>query len=308
MEHEFIKWLTGQNHSNNPNGVVQVGIGDDAAILCVGEHGDANTNWVFASDVIAEGTHFLTSEHSLELIGRKALAVNLSDLAAMAAEPVACLLNLQLPREFGLDKAKQLFNGVQQLASQFEMEVIGGDTNRWDGNLVLAVTAIGHQVVKNGWRLKGANVGDQIIVSGSLGGSFLGRHLRFKPRIELARKLAKYNIRAATDISDSLTTDLYHMTTEATGIKIQLNDVPVSKDAKQKSKTSGKTPLEHALGDGEDFELLLAVSTKDANAIVADSSLGVPLTVIGTVIDQPGLWSEDNAGKLNRLTVTGYEH
>ena len=308
IEHEFIEWLKEQ-HADVASANVELGIGDDAAILDAGDQ-----PLVIASDMIAEGTHFLLDHDSLDddllrLVGRKALAVNLSDLAAMASRPVACLLNLQLPKTFGVAQAKQIFSGVEQLAREFNVVILGGDTNRWDGGLVIGVTAIGYQTVEKGWRQNGAVVGDEVLVSGALGGSILGWHLRFQPRCQLALQLAeKYEIHGATDISDSLSSDLMQMIGQGQGIAIEMATIPISKSAKEMVNKDGVSAIEHALQDGEDVELIVTAAAEEALKIVNDDALEVPMTRIGRVIDQAGLWRRDSSGSLSPLEAKGYQH
>lgn len=306
METEFIHWLHARlGRCKNPS--ILLGVGDDGAILA-----PSDRPLVVVSDTIAEGTHFELSSAGLEAVGRKALAVNLSDLAAMAAQPMACLVNFQLPRNFEIEQAKQLFTGIEKLAEQFSVNVIGGDTNRWDGGLVVSVTAIGKRIAEvGGWELGGGLVGDLVLVSGDLGGSILGSHLTFEPRCALAEQLAnKYPVNGATDISDSLSTDLTQMTGSAHGIVIDKELLPISDAAKTLAKQNGSEPIEHALHDGEDFELLITTSAEVAKEIVNDDSLITNMTAIGCVVSQPGLWlsTGDNPDSIVPLEAKGYEH
>ena len=207
-----------------------------------------------------DGVHFRIDEVSGERIGRKLINVNLSDLAAMAAEPVAVLLSLCLPRSAPQQLAADIYEGVCQGAEQFNVAIAGGDTNCWDGPLVIGLTAVGRTVDGITWLRSGAQPNDAIIVTGPLGGSILGKHLDFTPRIELARSIRdKISIHAAMDISDGLSTDLLRMCDAShCGAVLDLDQVPVTEQAIELSRASGKTPTEHALGDGEDFELLLS--------------------------------------------------
>jgi thiamine-monophosphate kinase len=132
VERELHDWLRQQIDDSTSSSVL-LGVGDDAAVI-QGQTCPA----VVSTDTIAQGTHFLVAEHSLELIGRKSLAVNLSDIAAMGAKPRTILLHWLLPDDFTLEQAKSLFFGVQQLADQYNVHVVGGDTNCWSGVLSLA--------------------------------------------------------------------------------------------------------------------------------------------------------------------------
>src|SRR5207248_8962470 len=126
------------------------------------------------------------AEHAPEQIGRKALAVNLSDLAAMAAKPVAALVALALPRQGGEKIAKELYEGLLPLAAEFDCPVAGGDTNSWDGPLVISVTALGEVPPDRRWLRSGAHPGYAILVTGHFGGSILGPQFSFTPRVKEA--------------------------------------------------------------------------------------------------------------------------
>ena len=137
MERDFHKWL--QSQTSTPASVL-VGIGNDAAVQTT----DPNRlSIVTATDTIAEGTHFEQKSTPLELIGRKSLAVNLSDIAAMGAKPESALLTFMLPDDLGLKDAQTIFHGIEKLADQHGVSIVGGDTNTWSGPLVIGATVIG---------------------------------------------------------------------------------------------------------------------------------------------------------------------
>lgn len=309
MEHEFHHWLKAQTTPDSAQPEILVGIGDDAAIL----KGNSDSV-VLATDTIAEGTHFDLSIDSLDLVGRKSLAVNLSDLAAMAAQPLAAVLTFLLPRNsggapFGLDQAKQIYSGIAKLANEYDVAIIGGDTNTWDGPLVVGATVVGRRdPAQSGWAIDGARAGDSILVSGSFGGSIHGRHLSFTPRIALANYLSKhYSINAATDVSDSLSVDLNQLArASGVGVDFDPRTIPISTDVRP-SKT--KTSLEHALSDGEDFELVLAVSQNETDRLMSDKSLPCPITIIGTATDtHDGLRALSEDGSWIDFKPVGYIH
>jgi len=260
---------------------VILGIGDDAAIL--GET-------VLTVDLLTEGVDFLLEQADPILIGRKSLAVNLSDIAAMAAVPVAILVAVSLPRNdratavgtlSPLELGERLFAGIRTLAAQYHVAIIGGDTNSWNGGLVLSITAIGKPTEHGVTRRSGAKPGDRIFVTGPLGGSILGHHFTFEPRIREALHLnAHYDIHAAMDISDGLSLDLARLATESgLGAILWETAIPISGDAKRMN--DGMTPLQHALYDGEDFELLFTVSPQTAETLLREQPLENPLYEIG---------------------------
>jgi thiamine-monophosphate kinase len=288
--------------------LLKLGAGDDAAIL----DGARGSDWVVTVDMLTDQVDFLLDEVDPRRVGRKALAVNLSDLAAMAAEPVAAVVALVLPRKNGLATALALYQGIIPLAEEFGLAIAGGDTNSWDGPLAISVTAIGQATDHGPLRRDGARPGDRILVTGSLGGSILGRHFDFQPRIAEALKLAaEYELHAGIDVSDGLSRDLAHLVEESgCGAVIDTDRVPIAADACRLAEqlADGSTPLDHALADGEDFELILAVPADDAARMLADQPLDVPLTEIGRFVDEVGLWQHDDSDQRIPLPVRGFEH
>lgn len=323
MEHEFHHWLhkelSGQKLAFP---FLVAGVGDDAAVI------DANqlSNWggsgtaeiIVSTDMIAEGTHFLLAapDQELSIIGRKLAAVNLSDIAAMGAKPAFMTVNFQLNRKLNFEQATQLFNGLKTMSDEYNVAIVGGDTNTWDGPTVLSATIVG---VRNpnihrsfgGWRLSDAQIGDWIIASGAFGGSIHGRHLTFEPRVCLSLFLAEhYQVNAATDATDSLAIDLNAIARESNvQMQIELDSIPISNDVnlylESNSAPEDDNNLQHALYDGEDFELLITVPPKIGKKILADTNLPTPMTKIGTVVEgAPRLI--DNHGQ--EIQVKGYVH
>ena len=252
--------------------------------------------------------HFILSECGGRRAGRKLLGVSLSDLASMGATPVAAFLSLCLPRVSAGDIAAEVFEGVLEMAKEYSVAIAGGDTNVWDGPLALHLTALGTAAPDRAWKRSGAKPGDAIVVTGTLGGSILGKHLDFKPRLHLAHKLAQLDIvSAATDISDGLGIDLLNVTVASRcGAEVDLTKIPISEAAHRLAESSGRSPLDHALGDGEDFELLLAIPKEKVNRMPAEID-GVPLTRIGEMVGRTGLWSKEKSG-VKQLPPRGYVH
>ena len=309
MERELIEWITqrSKEQSSAAHQRVVVGIGDDAAIV------SAAGPTVWTTDTLVAGVHFEQNIPTLELVGRKALAVNLSDLAAMAATPTMALVTLVLPRSMTMSDAQSMMRGMFDLADQFGVAIVGGDTNRHDGPLIIGVALTGELATDSlapaGWRMSGGQVGDAIVLTGPLGGSIAGRHLSFTPRNEFANwARQKYRINAATDVSDSLLIDLDLMCAASNcGAELHLGDVPVHHDAVVRSESSNRPAIEHAMHDGEDFELLLAMSPPEANRLVDDSETFATPTIIGTLLETPGLTAIDDDGP-RPLTPHGYNH
>lgn len=305
METELIAQLRQRLPSH---ALLKLGIGDDAAIL----DGAQGPDWVVTVDMLTDQVDFVLDQVDPRRVGRKALAVNLSDLAAMASRPVAAVVALVLPRDGGMELALALYEGMIPLAEEFGIAIAGGDTNSWDGPLAISVTAIGQTTSRGPLRRNGACPGDWILVTGSLGGSILERQFDFQPRVREALELAeRYELHAGIDISDGLSRDLAHIVDESgCGAVLDPASIPISKDAIRLAEQleDGTTPLDHALADGEDFELILAVPHQDAQRMIADQPLEVPLTAIGAFVDEPGLWQLDNEGKRLFLPTRGFEH
>ena len=308
MERALLDWLkTATQKKSHPNLIL--GIGDDAAIV------DFQSGCtVISSDMLADGVHFIVGQTPLDLIGRKAMAVNLSDIAAMAAKPVGAVVSLMLPKSMSLDEAKTLFVGMLELANEFGVAIVGGDTNRWDGPLVVNVTITGlvdeASPAAGGWKMDGARAGDSILVSGDFGHSIKQKHLQFTPRIALAMYLRdQYCIHAATDVTDSLSVDL-SLIAEQSGLGFQLDAavIPISPDALAEYSGDHDAALNAALHDGEDFELAITVDSETAKRILENPKLPCPMTAIGTMTEAKTFFLNDEAGQLHSLEIKGYEH
>jgi len=304
MESAFLAWL----RQRLPADVrLRLGPGDDAAVLRLGDGAEC----VATVDVLTDRVDFDLRRDDPRRVGRKALAVNLSDLAAMAARPTAALIGLVLPREGGLRLAQELYEGLLPLADEFGVAIAGGDTNAWDGPLAVSITLLGETTSRGPLVRSGARAGDRILVTGAFGGSILGRHFDFQPRVAEALLLhARYELHAGIDVSDGLSLDLGRLCDESDcGAVLQAAHVPVHADALRLAaeRDDGRSSLEHALSDGEDFELILAVPPVAAAQLLAERPLSVSLTDIGEFVAERGLWMEDAAGR-RPLARRGWEH
>ncbi|MBC8350646.1 MAG: thiamine-monophosphate kinase [Planctomycetes bacterium] len=304
MESEFVPWLRNRVPSH-PR--LDLGIGDDAAVLSL-----PSQHCVVTSDMLMDGVDFVLSECDPRRVGRKALAVNLSDLAAMAAEPVAAIVSIAVPNDAAVDLPKAIYEGLLELAAEFGVALAGGDTNIWRHPLAISVTAIGEPTAGGVLKRSGARAGDAILATGEFGGSILGRHFDFTPRVREALTLhERYNLHAAMDVSDGLSLDLSRLAGESgCGAVIDGSAVPISDDARRlaEERPDAGSPLDHALSDGEDFELILAVDSASASQVLADQSIGVPVTKIGEFVVPQGLWIRSDKGDRQPLTPRGYEH
>lgn len=301
MESEFIAWLRTRLPASP---ALRLGPGDDAAILRLGDRAEC----VVTTDMLNDGVDFRVGSDSPRRIGRKALGANLSDLAAMAARPLAVVISVALPRRDAASLARELLEGMLPMAERYEVAIAGGDTNLWDGPLAISITAIGEVTERGALTRGGARPGDRILVTGAFGGSILGRQFDFEPRVQEALRLnADFPLHAGTDVSDGLSLDLSHICAESrVGAIVDVDRVPIAPAAYQMA--AGKTPLDHALGDGEDFELILAVPPDAAREIVSSQPVGVPVTDIGEFVAGVGLQQRDAAGAIRELVPSGFEH
>lgn len=298
----YIEWLQRTEVKLSP---LRLGIGDDMARLQIG-----GESVLVASDMLLDGVHFDTARHSLRLIGRKAMACNLSDCAAMAVQPVAATVSLVLPKTLTLRDVRELHRGLADMAGRFGAGIVGGDTTRWAHPLAIdvAILAKPYKGLRPVLR-SGGKPGDRLYVTGRLGGSILGRHLRFAPRIAEAARLSRTlgpRLHAMMDISDGLLLDL-HRLCRASGVGAALVEAElegiISPAARRLARQTGRAALDHACSDGEDFELLLAVRGEVAQKDVP----GVTLLPIGRLTKR-GFVLERRDGRVSRLLPRGYVH
>ena len=241
-EFELIDWIR-QRSRARAQPWTRLGIGDDCAILDVG----SGTKLLITTDMLMDGRHFRLDLHGPEAVGHKALGVNLSDIAAMAGLPRAAVVAVALPRAGAIEVAQGIHRGMMALAERFDVDLVGGDTNAWDGPLVVAVTLIGEATERGAVCRSGAKPGDAILVTGALGGSLhSGRHLRVEPRVAEALALhAAAPLHALIDISDGLSSDLSHILTESGGLGAILDEtaIPIHPDAREISLVDGRSRL-----------------------------------------------------------------
>lgn len=299
-ELDFIRQLQERCRVRPP---VEVGIGDDGAVL----KGSDNTRQVVVTDLLLDGVHFDLSLTTPRLAGRKALAVNLSDLAAMACWPTAAFTSIVVPRNLESKQSflDELYAGMQEFTDRYEFCVAGGDTNSWDGPFAINVTLTGAPIADSPVLRSTAQPGDFIVVTGPLGGSLPNdRHLHFEPRLNVARQLCDHlKVHALMDISDGLSIDLTRMMeASGTGAVVNATGIPIHQDVP--SSISPEKRLEHALNDGEDFELLATVSSVPDNL-----PTGLRLHVIGRVTDNAGIihLAKPN-GVPEPMEVKGWQH
>ncbi|MBI3878408.1 MAG: thiamine-monophosphate kinase [Verrucomicrobia bacterium] len=306
-EFELIARLT---HALPGNASVVAGVGDDCAVLDLGV---PDRLVLFKTDAVVEGIHF-TAETPPEKIGRKALARCLSDIAAMGGTPTHALITLALPKEFEVARIEAIYAGMNALAAQHHVAIVGGETTTNPGQMLLSIALLG-TVAKGRQILRsGARAGDGIFVTGALGGSLAGKHLDFEPRLAEARWLAEhFAIHAMMDLSDGLAGDLRHILNAShVGAELLAPAIPISHEAKLREKESSltKPALVAALTDGEDFELIFTVASKDAVPLLDAWKKQFPevkLGCVGKITKEPGLRLRDARG-VRELGAKGYEH
>lgn len=304
-----------------------LGIGDDAAILK-----RPSGRWsLVTTDALVEDVHFRREYTPARLLGHKALAVNLSDIAAMGGTPREFLLTLAIPQDFDEAYLDEFFNGLLALADATSTVLIGGDLSASRGGLMIVITLLGDCPVHQAVRRDGAMPGDLLYVTGRLGLSALGlallqagvrlseslpelqrqallAHLAPQPRLAVGKYLGEHRIAdAMIDVSDGLSSDLFHLCDESgVGAVIYADCLPLVAGASD----LGLDPLVAALHGGEDYELLFTVNKQKAHLIVELQSAfpDVPLTCIGQIIGEPRKIYLDREGQRDPLQPQGYDH
>jgi thiamine-monophosphate kinase len=261
-EQAFLSWLAARADVGASGDVGDGNVGDDMAV-CAWADGA-----VLASvDQCLDGVHFDSKIHVPEAIAGKAVKRSLSDCAAMGCRPVALLVSAALPIGSGLEYAKRLHVGAEAAAGRHGARIVGGDTAAWGHPLALSVTALGRAESKPVTR-RGAKAGDGVFVSGPLGGSILGRHMTFEPRIELGVRLAGTGVvHSMMDISDGLSRDLPRLLV-GLGAEIDAHAIPIHADAIALAAKTGRSAIHHALHDGEDYELLLTAAQAPLDVLI----------------------------------------
>ena len=299
-EFDLIDWIRAQHP---PSDFVPVPQGDDLAVL----RWSADDLLLVGVDQVLDGVHFESAVHAPRQIGRKVMNRNLSDCAAMACLPAAAVATVALPKGVGVEYAKDLYLGLRDAADPFGCAIVGGDTGSWGGKLVVTVTILGRSAGFQPVTRGGAKAGDAVYVTGRLGGSILGRHMTFSPRVRLARSLAEAGtVNAMIDLSDGLSRDLGHICRQSgVGAVVDAFRVPVHPDAEELSRQDGRDPLDHALNDGEDYELLFTAPPPHGPE---GGTRPDGLWRIGTVTPELGTWLVFRDGTKRPLAAEGWEH
>ena len=250
-------------------------IGDDCAVV---EFRGAKTLLVLKTDCVVEKIHF-ESRANPELVGWKAMMRALSDFAAVSALPRFALITLIVPATRPTSWVKKLYRGLKRAAAKFDVAIVGGETSATRGSAMISVSVSGSVERNRAVSRAGGKKGDDLFVTGKLGGSLGGKHLRFMPRIQESRWLTEnFRVHAMMDLSDGLGADLPRLARASKlGFKIEKERLPLATGAK----------IDNAISDGEDYELLFAISPRDRTRLQKawrKKFPRLPLTRIGSLI------------------------
>ena len=231
------------------------GSGDDCAIV---EISGSENYLVLKTDCVVEGVHFLHGTIASD-IGWKAMMRPLSDFAAASAVPQFALITLIVPQQTRVAWVQTLYRGLRRAASRFEVSIVGGETSSTAGPIAISVTVTGFVEKSRAASRHGGRSGDDLFVTGRLGGALKQRHLKFVARIAESRWLTKnFSIHAMMDLSDGLGADLPRLARASNvGFDLELENLPVA----------GGATIDNAISEGEDYELLFAISPRDRNAL-----------------------------------------
>lgn len=309
-ELRLVDWII--SHTPELGSRVKVGPGDDCAVLA----GTGSDDIVFTIDEVVEGTHFRLSGRGLGRVakgrdvGYKGFAAAISDLAAMGAEPIAAVAAASLRKGQAGTLGKAIHLGITEASRRWGCPLVGGNITETKGPVALTVAAIGRTPKGAAFLRSSARVGDAIFVTGELGGTILGRHLRPEPRFAEARRLRQLGgVHAMMDISDGLALDLWRLIrASGVGALIEAERIPISKDARRLSRLTSKSPLEHALSDGEDYELLFTAPADASDRIERLWDLPTRLSRIGEILRPSEGFLLREGGKTRKLEPAGYRH
>ena len=275
------------------------GSGDDAAVVKYSR----DKYLLLTCDMVIEGVHFRIRGTDPFRIGWKAMARNISDIAAMGGLPRYAMVSMAMDPNLSVAFARRLVRGMNAVSKKFGVNIVGGDVSR-SKKLVIVISLTGEVRKDKVVFRSGAKTGDAILLTGSIGGSGKGKHLDFIPRVAEARQLVnRFKINSMIDVSDGLAMDLWRiLKASSAGAVIYENAVPLSKEAGS---------FKEAISEGEDFELLFTMSAKEAKRLLSTrlKKIGTPITVIGEVTGMSsGYRLVDSEGKIKRLGPYGYAH
>ncbi|HTF99325.1 MAG TPA: thiamine-phosphate kinase [Nitrospirota bacterium] len=302
---------------------VQIGIGDDAAVLKL----TSTESLLATADMLIEGVHFDLAFTDFYSLGWKSAAVNLSDIAAMGGNPRFCLTSLGISPAITVEQISDFYRGCKAVLRRSGVVLVGGDTCLSPKAFVISITLLGETVRKTKLLRSGARPGDRIFVTGTLGDAAAGlellrtgrapddrsgrkltaKHLRPEPRIAWGRVIARAGAaHAMIDVSDGLSSDLIHLSEESgVGAVVNADAIPVSRQLCRLSGSLSLSPLTYALDGGEDYELLF---TAPPGKLASLRSLGIELHEIGLITKSRSCFIVEGNGTRKKLKPGGYDH
>lgn len=309
---------------SDPSSVV-VGIGDDAAVLLP----TPRQLQLLTTDMLVEGVHFDLKTTTPWQLGYKAIAVNLSDIAAMGGTPKHAVVSLALPKAIPLEFVVNLYQGMKEICREFKVNIVGGDTVSSPQGLIINVAVTGEVEPNNLVRRAGANPGDLVIVTGKLGNSSAGlallqrsdwedydfagplvtAHLTPRPQVKAGKVIAELGATSMDDISDGLASELNEIASASSvGVRVHSADIPLAPELIEAGKILDKPPLDYALYGGEDFQLVFTMSPENFE-ILKNSGIDTPLTAVGEITgrQQEVVIVAEN-GSSSVLEPRGYNH
>jgi thiamine-monophosphate kinase len=288
---------------------ILVGIGDDAAVIKVG-----NKLLAVTTDTLVDGDHFSLDYFTPVQVGKKAIEINVSDIGAMGAFPKYALVSLVLPKHLDVRIIDGIYKGMRQAANKYKLEIIGGNITHGE-QLVIDIDMIGEVKRKNLCLRSHAKPGDFIVVTGDLGSSTAGLRLFHnkikgheyvkKKHLEPQAKINKvkpflYYINAMIDVSDGLASEVKHICEQSkVGAIVYSDNIPIRDETRRAAKILNKDPLDYALYGGEDFELVFTVSEKNLKKVRG--------FLVGEITKEKGVFLYSK-GKKKILKKTGYDH
>lgn len=307
-EFGLIRHLTSELVTRQPSTLL--GVGDDAAVIDAGDK-----RVLVSTDMLCEGVHFDLAYTPLKHLGYKAIVVNLSDICAMNALPTQVTVSLALSNRFSLEAVEELYAGMLKACELYQVDLIGGDTTTSRAGLVISVTALGLASSDRIVRRSGAKPGDLLVVSGELGGAYMGlqvlerekhvfqeapgaqpdlvgfdyvleRQLKPEARFDVVRELLQLKVKptAMIDISDGLSSEIFHVCTESgVGVKVFEEKLPIHPEVYEAARAFNVDPTVCMLNGGEDYELLFTIAQKDVDQIRNHPMF----SIIGYLTDDP---------------------
>jgi thiamine-monophosphate kinase len=313
---------------NHFSSQVYKGIGDDTAIIK-----ESGGKLLFTTDAQVEGVHFSTKYLSYYQIGKRAVAINISDVAAMGGFPKYILVSLFIQRNISSEDINQLYDGMLDECKDFGVEIIGGNISK-SNQFIIDIFLTGEMNTHSPLLRSAARLGDKVLVTGTIGDSacglkiladnklkipkackdrLLNKHILPIPRVKEGIFIAKSGLATSMiDISDGLSSDLGHICEQShKGVRIYSGNIPISKEVKLYSEISGTSYMEYALNGGEDYELCFTASERNAEKLInrLKNSTGTKATIIGEIVEEKyGRKIVDFKGKSLVLVSKGWDH